>query len=216
MVPEAFRSRTTSRKNSWLTGSRPEKGSSRIASAGRWRTAAMNWTRCWLPLESASSRSCLRSSSPIRSSHSQARRVLSRRSSPRSRPRDTSDRQDRDLLVKTAVLGQIARPVGMQPTARGALARNVDVSLVGPDDADEHPNGRRLAGAVWAQQGEDLAPADLEAEPLCGDVDRRSAWRRRAREPTPRPSRSPVQVGPDVPACVRPAAWPLADRMLYS
>ena len=44
----------------------------------------------------------------------------------------------------------------------------VDGSLARMEQAADRLEGRRLAGAVRPDQGDDLAPADLEADPLQG------------------------------------------------
>ena len=54
VAPRRRISSTASFSTSALTGSRPENGSSRISSAGFETTAAMNWTFCDIPFESAS------------------------------------------------------------------------------------------------------------------------------------------------------------------
>ena len=54
--PRSRSSMNASRSRIRLTGSSPVNGSSIRSTSGSWRTAAMNWTFCWLPLDSSSAR----------------------------------------------------------------------------------------------------------------------------------------------------------------
>ena len=54
--PRSRSSVNASRRRMRLTGSRPVNGSSISRTSGSCRTAAMNWTFCWLPLDSSSAR----------------------------------------------------------------------------------------------------------------------------------------------------------------
>ena len=58
------------RMSSVLTGSKPEKGSSRIIREGLWTTVVMNWTFCAIPLESSSTFFFHQSWIPKRTNHS--------------------------------------------------------------------------------------------------------------------------------------------------
>ena len=52
---------------------------------------------------------------------------------------------------------------------RGGVPEDADPPLGRPDQAHEHPQGRRLAGAVGAEQAEHLAAAHLEGQVADGD-----------------------------------------------
>jgi hypothetical protein len=64
----------------------------------------------------------------------------------------------------------------LMPSARAAggrgdlhrLAVPADLALVGPDRAVDDLHQRRLAGAVLAEDGVDLAGRDLQAHPVVG------------------------------------------------
>ena len=57
--------------------------------------------------------------------------------------------------------------VGGQPGH--VLAAQLDPALVGPLEAGDHAQGRRLARAGRAEHREELAPGDLEVDPVHGD-----------------------------------------------
>ena len=71
-----------------------------------------------------------------------------------------------DLLNHVAVEPALFREIPDEPTTvvvdRDAVEQ--DAALVGHDDAHDHADGRRLAGAVGPQQTEDRAPRHLEAQ----------------------------------------------------
>src|SRR5512132_4525866 len=66
-MPSAARLASTSASTSTPTGSSPENGSSRTRTSGLCTRAAASCTRCWLPSDSASTRSSARSATPRRS-----------------------------------------------------------------------------------------------------------------------------------------------------
>ena len=76
-TPARARSSRTSAIRSTPTGSRPLNGSSSTRATGSCTSAAASWTRCWLPSDSASTRSPARPSTPT---------APSSRSPPRARP----------------------------------------------------------------------------------------------------------------------------------
>src|SRR5690606_24038298 len=89
---------------------------------------------------------------------------------------------------------------------RDVVAVDEDAARAGVDDAADHADQRGLAGAVGAEQREDLAAADLEVDPAQGmearlvglvelldgndrrHVRPRGRWRLRAMLAEPRPA----------------------------
>src|ERR1051326_7396679 len=49
------------------------------------------------------------------------------------------------------------------------MTEQLQLALVRPDQAEQGLDRRGLAGAVWAEEPEDLTRVDLEAEPLHRD-----------------------------------------------
>ena len=105
-----------------LTGSRPVNGSSISSTSGSWRTAAMNWTFCWLPLDSSSARRSAYSG--IRKRRSQpappgapdraARRTATR--SRRAGRAPSSARRARALRAGSPRSGAAVRRTACRPT----------------------------------------------------------------------------------------------------
>ena len=73
VAPWSARSRMTRSSPCWFTGSRPEKGSSRMTSSGRWAMAATSWTFWAMPLDRDFIGRLSASPSPCASSISRAR-----------------------------------------------------------------------------------------------------------------------------------------------
>ena len=72
-------------------------------------------------------------------------------------------REERVVLedrVDVPLVGRTVRDVG---------AAELDATLVGPLEAGDQPQRRRLAGAGRAQQREELAGGDLEIDPVDRD-----------------------------------------------
>ena len=78
---------------------------------------------------------------------------------------------DRQLLGELRLLELDAEPLAQLAILPGApaLAEQLDLALVGRGQPFEDLDGRRLAGAVGAEQAEALAAADLEIEAVDGD-----------------------------------------------
>ena len=166
VLPRSRISRNAALRSATLTGSRPLNGSSMIRTSGSWRTAAMNWIFCWLPFESSSAR---------RSAYSGTRKRVSQpRTSACGRlSRDAVQAGEEDELledlhprVETALLGQVAERPPRQIGRR--LAVPGDGARVRPQDVEHDPHRGRLAGAVRAEEAEDLARLDGEADPVEG------------------------------------------------
>ncbi len=88
--PRSRSSRNASRSSITLTGSSPVNGSSMSSTCGSCRTAAMNWTFCWLPLDSCSALRSARSSARNRLSQAIASRLARAEGMPWSPPKKTS------------------------------------------------------------------------------------------------------------------------------
>src|SRR6185295_2045538 len=72
-------------------------------------------------------------------------------------------------LIKPALFRQIADAVLQRSSHR--LAEQLDAAGIGHGDIHDHPDGRGLTGAVWADQSKDASGADLQAEIRdCGEV----------------------------------------------
>ena len=72
---------------------------------------------------------------------------------------------DRRELAGDADLGAHALRIGPQ-----VMPPDLDLAGVGSEHRGEHVDGRRLAGAVRAEQGEDRSRGDLEVDPVEHDV----------------------------------------------
>ena len=92
---------------------------------------------------------------------------------------------DRLARVEAALLGQVSDAIAVRRLERPS--EHLEPAGVGLDDVENGPDERRLAGAVRAEQAEDLAASDLQryiiererlAEPLASRRRRGSAgWR---------------------------------------
>ncbi len=69
VAPRSARPRISASSPCWFTGSRPEKGSSRITSSGSWAMAQISCTFCAMPLDSAFIGRCSASPRPCASSN---------------------------------------------------------------------------------------------------------------------------------------------------
>ena len=61
--------------------------------------------------------------------------------------------------------------LGLDRRAAGVDAEDPDVAVVGRQKPRDQAQGRRLSGAVWAEQSVEFAGSDREVEP----IDRRPA-----------------------------------------
>ena len=70
---------------------------------------------------------------------------------------------DPTVTVQRDVLGHVADPgAGRRAVGNDIETANRGVSRIRSHDADEHPQNRALAGAVWPEQTEDLSGRDAE------------------------------------------------------
>ena len=72
---------------------------------------------------------------------------------------------DRRELAGHADLGAHALRIGPQ-----VVSADLDLPGVGSEHRGEHVDGRRLAGAIRAEQREDRSGGDLEVDPVEDDV----------------------------------------------
>src|SRR5207245_1928309 len=70
-----------------------------------------------------------------------------------------------EIVVEVRVLGEEAEGAA-RPRVAGVHAADADPAPVGEEQADDQLDGGRLAGAVPAEEAEDLSPLDAEREPL--------------------------------------------------
>ena len=164
-MPWSRRARMPSRMARRLCGSMPTVGSSRYSTRGLCSSATPMFTRRFMPPENFSTRSCWRSSRLMSSQHlvhaalelvagqavhaAPEHQVLARR----------HVRVHGDVLRHHAdhgLHGQRRRDHGVAVYER--------VAGRGPQQAAQHADGGALAGAVGAQQAEDLALVDAEAD----------------------------------------------------
>src|SRR5262249_54123727 len=86
--------------------------------------------------------------------------------------RDALDlRHERQVIANAHVgiewrrLGQVARPaLGLERLFEDVEPRDEGLAFGGRHVAGQNPHGRRLAGAVGAEEAEDFAPLDAEAD----------------------------------------------------
>ena len=159
--PARATSRSSAWKLCWTSGSRPAIGSSRISSSGSCMNAWIRPSFWRLPVESSRTG---RSSCASKRSASASR---TRRSTP---PRSVGE------VVEHGVAGQlrIQREIARAGSRRAGGSRGCRCWLSRPeqlrraagrrDQVEQQPHRRRLAGAVRAEEAEDLAALDLEVE----------------------------------------------------
>ena len=150
------------------TGSSAEVGSSSTTSSGRPSSATPSPRRCCIPFENVSVRSSARSVRPTSSSASR----ISRPQSARGRWASSQWRREhlarRHPALVAEQLGQVADPA---PRRDVAERRPQHAPLAGSRarQAEQQLDGRRLAGAVRAQEAEDLAARHGHRQPGQGD-----------------------------------------------
>ena len=127
----------------------------------------MNWTFCWLPLDSCSARRSARSSARNRRSQAIASRFARSAGTPWSPAKNTS-------WSRTASAGTGRAPRAGSPTCdRGrrwlSVPRQRDLAGVRLQHAERDPHRRGLARAVRARGSRRPARRDLEREVVEGD-----------------------------------------------
>jgi len=88
---------------------------------------------------------------------------------PRGTRKDTVSTAHLHLLVQAALLREV--PDFVENAVVGVrTAEDLDRARVGEQHVEDHANGRRLAGAVRAEQTVDRSARNLERELAHGDV----------------------------------------------
>ena len=123
VAPPAAARRISSSSRPWLTGSRPEKGSSRISRRGRLTTAVASWTFCAMPLDNLSmvDLGVGAEAEAVEQRHPLGPRVGRRHALEAAEISDRVDR--RHLPVEAALLGQEADVRRRSRGPAGARAR---------------------------------------------------------------------------------------------
>src|SRR5829696_10209867 len=168
-MPSAARPASTSASTSTPTGSSPENGSSRTRTSGLWTRAAASWTRCWLPSDSASTRSPARSATPRRSIQWAAE--VSASAAGSRQPVQAGEVlelvPDPHLGVQAALLGHVAEAAAGLGVDRPATPAHLP--LVRLQHPEHDPHGGGLPGAVRPDESEHLAFPDGERQVVKGD-----------------------------------------------
>ena len=147
----------------------PAAGSSSSTKRGSVASARATPSRRSSPCASVAGRRVrVRASSP-----STLEQLVGARAAPRAAARADAERRDLDVLAhgqpaeRVAVLERPREPVPAAPVrrpARDVAALELDGARRRPVEAAEHVDERRLAGAVRADQPDDLAAAQLERD----------------------------------------------------
>src|SRR5262249_50161416 len=153
VVPFCRNSSMASRKAASMSGSRPDVGSSRMSSSAPDASAAISATFCRLALEEAR---VLGVGARAHRFSSRSRAVVFR-APPTRAGRSVASAPD-TCRRAAAAPGPDARPGITAEEARG--------TGVGVQQAEEDPQGRRLAGAVWPQEAVYLTVGHGQVEPI--------------------------------------------------
>ena len=78
---------------------------------------------------------------------------------------------ERGLSMKPATPSRTPTPASCP-----GPAEDPDGAGVGPDQAEQHPQQRGLAGPVGAEHAVDLAGGDAQGDVVDGDAGRRRSW----------------------------------------
>ena len=157
-----------------FTGSRPENGSSRMTSSGCAMTVEMNWIFCDIPFESAFDLLRLPVSEPESSEPVVDRGARRPPGQPLQRGVVEEQPLDGHLLVEAPLFRQVADAVIGR--ARPAFAEDFDRASVREDDVQDHPDGRRLAGTVRADEAVDRSGRNDEIEMGRPRCEARRSW----------------------------------------
>ena len=141
-----------------MIGSRPSAGSSRITSSGRWASASTSPSRTFWPFDRCLIR--VRSGSSKSRRYLQRQVVVPRRIERRDEPHDLLDAHP---AVHRLVFGQVADAAAqLERLALRVESQHADRAVVALQQAEQHADGRRLAGRVAAEKRERLAALDLQ------------------------------------------------------
>ena len=133
------------------SGRDPTNGSSRTRSSGSFTSAAISWTRCWFPCESASRRSlaAVGEAEPLEPCCRRLRLASARAFA--AEPAEVDELiADPHPRVQAALLGHVPEPRRSAPAdGRPAPAHRACVEL---DQPEHGPHRRRLPGAVRTEK----------------------------------------------------------------
>ena len=207
--PAARRSSSSCRTLRVTSGSRPDVGSSSSRTAGSCSSARASATFCRMPFDSSAARVDRRGRS-ARTSRARDRRAVGVARARRGRRRRC--RFSRTVRRSQRPGDSVRNPIRLRSAdAGGARQRHAvdrDRAARRRDQPRQHPHRRRLAGAVRAEQRDDLAAPDLERHVVDGGARERreaGAVRSRRRRSAGRSARC-AEAG-RLPARAR-AAWP--------
>ena len=152
-----------SRTTNAASGSSAAVGSSRKTTAGSWSSARAMASFWRMPLLNVPATSSRRSHSP--NSRSQRSMAASRAAASRPYSRPKKSRLARADSGRTGPGVSVRMPTRARTSSgrsRMSKPSTVGRALARLDERGQHPDGRRLARAVGAEQAEDLAAADVE------------------------------------------------------
>ena len=177
VAPRSRAARTIARTSVRPTGSSADVGSSRRTRSGSPRSATPSPSRCCIPFENALTGSSARSTSPTRARASSMAAARLRGRDPGELGMETQDFAGMEPRLVAELLGQVADG---RPRPAVAQRRAEDLARAGArsHEAEQQLDGRGLAGAVRAEQADQLAASDGQAEPVEGDGSARTTWRR--------------------------------------
>ena len=153
-------STSTSPMASMPVGSRPASGSSRTSSSGSCTRAAASCTRCWLPCDRLSTLS-------RHGRRPEAIEPLHRRSGGGGGRHPVEPAEVLELLgdqharVEPAFLGHVAEATALGGRPGAVPPHRAGVEIGQPEDG---PHRGRLAGAVRAEEADDLAGGNREGQ----------------------------------------------------
>ena len=160
--------RTAAAKSGTSASGRPAAGSSSSTKRGSVASARATPSRRSSPWASDAAGWSAYAARPSRPSSSSARRVASRGEAPTPSADDLDVLAHREAAEGVAVLERAGEPVAAAPVRRPAghvpARRARHVAVARPVEAAEHVDERRLAGAVRADQPDDLARPQLERD----------------------------------------------------
>ena len=131
-------------------GSRPENGSSSTSRSGSFTSAAISWTRCWLPCDRVSRRSlgAVGEVEALEPRIDAAAHIAPGRSAELAEVEQLLS--DPHARVEAALLGHVAEPHPLSGPDAGAPPRHrAGIQL---DQAEHHTHGGGLARAVGSEE----------------------------------------------------------------
>ena len=133
-----------------MTGSSPTNGSSISSTAGSWRIAAISWTFCWLPFELLGAAGRVVGDAGARASPARAGRDVA---GAIGDAKNTSWSRTWSRGYSPALLGEVAPRLAGHLGGGNAEPRHR--AGIRPQDVEDDPHRRGLAGAVGTEEPED-------------------------------------------------------------